>query len=310
MISVVIPTLGVRPELLRAVESVRAQTSVPCIALVVVNGNRYDPAIVETLEANPFVHLLVTPRPGVANARLEGVRAVETPFFCLLDDDDELLPDSLVPVMDAFEAGADVVATNGLTDCAGTREVRHQHLLDFGDDHARALLQENWLNSGGIFCRTDAVPSALFENLPNYMELTQLAMRMATRCQVRRVDCRTFVYHLGAADQATRSPAYLRAEPVVMRQIMREVSRADIRSGLRRKRSAALHDCAEYEFSQGNLAQAWRDHLASMMGGGGHRYLSYTRHLLRETMASWLRGMRAEPLPEAAAQPVSHGPEA
>lgn len=305
VLSVIIPTVGVRPELLRAVESLRTQSAVPCLALVVVNGNRFDPRLLARLEADPMVRLIRTPVPGVSHARRLGVSLVETPFFSLLDDDDELLPDCLAPVMAAFEAGADVVATNGLLEQGGRLTVKHARLTAYGEDHARALLDENWVSSGGTFCRTAGVPLELFEGLPNYMELTQLAMRMTMRCRISRIDCQTFVYHLGAAEQATRSPAYLRAEPVVMRNIASEVARRDIRAGLRRKRSAALHDCAEYELAQENVGKAWRDHVASLIGGGGHRYLSYTRHLLRETVAIWLRGVRAAPLPDA---PLSGAP--
>lgn len=309
VLTVIIPTLGIRSELLRALESVRAQVAVPCIALVVVNGNRFDPRLVARLEEDPAVRLIRTPVPGVAHARLLGVRHVETPYFSLLDDDDELLPDCLAPVMEAFEAGADVVATNGLLEAGGTLSVKHTNLTAYGDDHARALLYENWAASGGLYCRTSGVPAELFEGLPNYMELTQLGMRMTMRCRVSRIDCKTFVYHVGAAEQATASPAFLRAEPVVMQRIADEVTRRDIRAGLRRKRSAALHDCAEYELAQGSIGRAWRDHIASMIGGGGHRYLTFTRHLVRASVAAMLRGLRPAPVPNAAAGPVSGGPE-
>lgn len=309
VLSVVIPTIGVRPEILRAVASIQAQTTVPCLALVVVNGNRYDPRLVARLEANPIVRVLHTPVPGVSHARLLAVRHIETPFFGLLDDDDELLPDCLAPVMAAFEAGADVVATNGLLEIGGNLSVKHANLSGYGDDHALALLYENWVSSGGTFCRTAGVPAELFEELPNYMELTQLGMRMTQRCRISRIDCKTFIYHVGAAEQATKSPAYLRAEPRVMKNIASEVARRDIRAKLRRKRSAALHDCAEFELAQQNIGKAWRDHIASMLGGGGLRYVSYTRHLLRGTVAAALRALRPAPVPEHAAGPVAGGPD-
>ncbi|HEY4547540.1 MAG TPA: glycosyltransferase [Pedomonas sp.] len=309
VLSVIIPTLGVRPELLRAIASTQAQVAVPCVALVVVNGNRFDPRLIARLEADPSVRLIRTPVPGVAHARLLGVSHVETPYFSLLDDDDELLPDCLAPVMEVLEAGADVVATNGLIEIGGNLSVKHDNLMGYGEDHALALLYENWAASGGLYCRTAGVPVALFEGLPNYMELTQLGMRMTMHCRVSRIDCKTFIYHIGAAEQATASPAFVRAEPVVMAQIASEVTRRDIRAKLRRKRSAALHDCAELELGRQNIGRAWRDHVASMIGGGGHRYLSYTRHLVRETVSMWLRGLRPAAVPVATAGPASRGPD-
>lgn len=291
VLSVIIATLGIRPELQRAIRSVKAQSAVPCIALVVVNGNRFDPGLMAELEADPAVRVIRTPVPGVAHARLLGVRHVETPYFSLLDDDDELLPDCLAPVMEAFEAGADVVATNGLVEVDGVFQPMIRNHTAFGDDHARALLNENWAAAGGLYCRTAGVPVELFEGLPNYMELTQLGMRLTRHCRIRRIDCPAFIYHRGAAEQATRNPAFVRAEPVVIEQIAREVSRPDIRAILRRKRSAALHDCAQLELERQNLVRAWRDHIASLIGGGGHRYLSFTRHMVRETVAILLRSL-------------------
>lgn len=291
VLSVIIATLGIRPELRRAIESVKAQVAVRCIALVVVNGNRFDPNLIAELEADPAVRLIRTPVPGVAHARLLGVQHVETPYFSLLDDDDELLPDCLGPVMAAFEAGADVVATNGLVEVGGNLCPKHTCMTAYGDDHARALLHENWAAAGGLYCRTAGVPAELFEGLPNYMELTQLGMRMTQHCRISRIDCQTFILHVGAAEQATRKPAFLRAEPEVMEQIACEVSRPDILAVLRRKRSAALHDCAQLELERQNLGRAWRDHIASLIGGGGHRYLSFTRHMVRETFAILLRSL-------------------
>lgn len=309
VLSVIIPTMGVRPEILRAVATIQAQVAVPCLALVVVNGNRYDPRLVARLEADPAVRVIRTPVPGVSHARLLGVRHVETPFFSLLDDDDELLPDCLAPVMEAFEAGADVVATNGLMETDGNLGVKHANLTAYGDDHALALLHENWATAGGLYCRAAGVPVELFEGLPNYMELTQLGMRMTMRCRISRIDCKTFILHEGAAEQATKSLAYLRAEPGVMSNIASEVARRDVRAVLRRKRSAALHDCAEFELAQQNIGRAWRDHIASMLGGGGLRYASYTRHLVRGTLAAAVRALRPVPVPEGAAGPVAGGPD-
>lgn len=93
-VSVVVPTIG-RPELIRALRSVRAQESVGVIEIIVVN------------DASPGVelpdgafdladHVVRTPgRVGGSRARNLGIRAATGKYVALLDDDDEWLPSKL-----------------------------------------------------------------------------------------------------------------------------------------------------------------------------------------------------------------------
>jgi glycosyltransferase involved in cell wall biosynthesis len=93
-ISVVIPTIG-RPELVRALRSVRAQISVGSIEIIVVNdgepGVELDTEVIDLAD-----RVLRTPgRVGGSRARNLGIRAATGTYLALLDDDDEWLPRKL-----------------------------------------------------------------------------------------------------------------------------------------------------------------------------------------------------------------------
>jgi glycosyltransferase involved in cell wall biosynthesis len=93
-VSVVVPTIG-RPEMARALRSVRAQTTNTNVELIVVDDSRVGtklPAEVHNL-ADRVVR---TPgRVGGSRARNIGIQSATNDVVALLDDDDEWLPNKL-----------------------------------------------------------------------------------------------------------------------------------------------------------------------------------------------------------------------
>lgn len=90
----VVPTIG-RPELVRALRSVRAQISVGVVEIIVVNDAT--PGVELSAEVADLAdHVLRTPgRVGGSRARNLGIRAATGRYVALLDDDDEWLPRKL-----------------------------------------------------------------------------------------------------------------------------------------------------------------------------------------------------------------------
>ena len=116
--TVVIATAA-RPErasaLRRAIDSVCAQVPAPEV-VVVVNGSTFDPAIVDALKADRRIRYDYRELGSYPAAQRRGRELVRTAFFCFLDDDDELLPDSIALRLDRMSGAdrPDVVVGSGL----------------------------------------------------------------------------------------------------------------------------------------------------------------------------------------------------
>jgi len=105
-VSVVVPTIG-RPELIRALRSVRAQRTAANVELIVVYDGKPDtelPAHVAALADNV---LRTAGRVGGCRARNLGIAAATGELIALLDDDDEWLPTKLEAQLELLQ-----VATN------------------------------------------------------------------------------------------------------------------------------------------------------------------------------------------------------
>lgn len=109
-VSVVVPTIG-RPELVRALRSVRAQSFVGDIELIVVNDA--GPGTDWPIEAKSLADRVVETagRVGGSRARNLGIAASTGDLVALLDDDDEWLPDKLALQIGLLEAGPDPTKT-------------------------------------------------------------------------------------------------------------------------------------------------------------------------------------------------------
>lgn len=112
LIAVVTPTHNRRAALLRAVESVRAQTLTDWEHIVVDDGSTDDTT--DALVAIPDDRLTVLRLPGWhgANAaRNAGIEASRAPLVTLLDSDDVFLPDRLEKTVALFDQDPDLVLT-------------------------------------------------------------------------------------------------------------------------------------------------------------------------------------------------------
>lgn len=281
-VTVIIPTLGTRPqELDRAIASVASQRGVDVVPMVVVNGHRYDTDLIARLEKTPGLHCHQIETAGVSNARLEGRRRVATPYLAFLDDDDELLPDALRLRLDVIhKADADVVVTNGYRETNDERQLIFSKFDRHPDDPARALLDENWLASAGGLFRTNTVGEHLLDGLPDFLEMTFFAFLLTQQHVIYRLNRPTFIIHAGAASQASESWEYVREMPKVLQRMQSVTTRKDLRSRLKRRRAAALHQASTSALGNRNMLAAWRYHLQSLTIGDGLRYLPYTRHIV------------------------------
>lgn len=291
-VSVIMPTRAL-PEralhLRRARESVLEQRGVRASLIVVVNGPQREPGLVEELEAHPRVRLTSLEAADLPAALRRGRELVETPWFAELDDDDVLLPGALRRRVDALRRRPDAIAAvdNGLV----RRPEGDRRAMDdveaVRSDPLRALLRANWLLPGSWLCRSDAVGVELFEGMPECLECTYLAARLALTGRVRILDEVGVVWHKDLWPSASSGRRYVLAQEDALGRILELDLPSDVARKFRRRLCSARHAAADLHLEEGNLAGAWAAHLRSLVGVGGWRHLPSTRRFLR---ALWAGG--------------------
>ncbi|KPK11284.1 MAG: hypothetical protein AMJ56_06510 [Anaerolineae bacterium SG8_19] len=283
---IVVPTLaeaGRARQLRRAINSVISQGA---RALVVVNGNRYDPMLLDELEHRKDIRLLCIAEPGLPNAIHIGRCAVNCEFFGFLDDDDYLLPEAINLRESCLISNSDidVVITNGLREEWGDEPQMYKasnELERIMEDPLGALLEANWMTPCGALYRTSAVPADVFLNLTKYAEWTDVAFRLIDSYQFRFLFDNTFVQ--------SNSPGSLSKQAGQARYLMslHERIASKVKTQLQRQRlnqriCGLHHQIAKYELAANNRREAFRHHLRSMLHApriGIPRYLLFTRKL-------------------------------
>ena len=267
--------------LFRAIDSVTTQEEVRGIPLVVVNGHFAPAEVRESIARRRDIRVITLEAAGLPLALKTGRAAVDTPYFAVLDDDDELLPRALVTRLQALDdTAADVVVTNGYRQGFGRRDLDLEDFSPIRADPLRTIVQRNWLRPCAGLFRTRSVPLDLFARIPEYREWTYLGLRLALDCKIHFVSEATYVYRTDTPGSLSGSKAYCLAGPRAMARMLELDLPPDVRSVLHAHLTAALHSASDWERHDGNYLAAWRWHLRCLSRPGGWRYLTYTRHLL------------------------------
>jgi hypothetical protein len=287
-VSVIIPTeahVDRGPSLLRAIDTVVTQRGVQAIPIVVVNGSRRDAQILHSLGCRRDLRLVTLEEGSLPGALRAGRALVDTPWFAVLDDDDELLPDALsvkVEVL-AGDPAVGAVVTNGFIETGGQRTLNISDFSGFEADPLRALLRHHWLPPCAGLFRTDAAILPLFARIPAYLEWTYLAVAIALHCRVRFLSRPTFVYHADTPASLSKSRQSLLAQPAALARVLQLDVPADVRAHFEASLTMAYHEIATMELHDGHRAAAWWSHVKSLTGRRGWRHALYTRRLLYAT---------------------------
>jgi hypothetical protein len=264
----------------RAVLSVRRASTLPVVLIVVINGDRGDPALIAWLRAQHDVQLDILAEPSLPKALLRGRELVETPYFSTLDDDDEYLANALDLRLETIcESGADVVVTNGFRDCSGMMERSYDTLGKVPANPLEELFRTAWLHNGNALYRSDSVGREFFADHHAYAEWTWLAYRLALRGKrIAVLETPTFVYY-DTPGSLSKSVACREAYMLLYRRMLDADPPPAVVRHIRRRIQSGWHDLSCYALDQGQRLEALRCHLYSL-AAGGLRYFSFSRRLL------------------------------
>lgn len=287
LVSVIVPTTcEVRRarELRRALASVLNQP-VPVELLLVVNGTHVDKALLAELSQESRLRVIRREEGHVSAARHAGLLQAQGDYVCFLDDDDELLPDSLNRRLEGFESGWDVQVCNGFEfDGSIDRQVvPPADIASINRDPMGTFLKRNWFSSSSAMFRR-GVDAALFDIPHRYFEWTLLFFRLyGAGLRIGFSGEMGYRIHQGTPVSVSKSAAYAEAYPRFLEELwasesMRQVGSVHRRQ-LRAKLATAFNVLAQTELHAGRRGAAWRAHLRCLRWAG-FRYLTFTHRLL------------------------------
>lgn len=285
-IDIVIRTLALEERqdgLLRALDSIQSQMHLAARPIVVVNGERYHPPLVEALRQRPGVLFHYMPQASAGRALAVGRALVTAPYFMFLDDDDALVESGLQQLAEHISSHADwdVIITNGYDSTDGKLSPWVPDLLSHATHPARSLMAECWLSSGSGIFRTASISTRFLEINRDYHEWTYIAfLLMVEGKRVRFLDIPVVTYY-HTKGSASKSFEYAEAT-VDLLEKMKSDSRVDgeTRRLLERKYRNTLHCLALPYWRRGARLKAWRYHLRSMRPPFTLKYLLFSRKLL------------------------------
>ncbi len=289
LITVVIASVcsDARSELLRrACESVRRMAGdLAYVIVVVANGPRVSPDVLEWLAARPDVRLIRLHSASHPLARRVGAEVADSEFIAFLDDDDEFLPDTLAPKIMQFREHSelDVLVTDGWRVVESDVSRIFPPLEERGDDFVETMMRVGW-SACSLTLRTRTVDLAVLDPLLRHMEWTLTALELARRYRVGYLDEPTFRYYETTPDSLSKAPAHSLAAPEVWRRLSCSYAGTHLEHAVRRRYGAVCHDVAWLCTCNGNLREAWRLHIESVRAPGGLAYVPFSAKLLLRSL--------------------------
>lgn len=268
-----------------AINSVLLQKDCKFEIIVVVNGQRFDPEIRADLEENTHINSVYRDEGSYPKALSFGRSLVETPYFCFLDDDDELLPGSLSARHIVFEKNQaiDVVVGNGIRDRYKEKTIEcHPEIVTYQADPLGELLKPDgiWLGSCAGMYKTSSITVDFFSDYAAYGEWTYLAYKLSLSKKIQFIPNKCFKINMHN-ESLSHSKEYLFGLYEMHNRVLQLSLPKYARKAVLLKKSNIEHCIAEYYLELGFIKKGWLYHLKSMNNiQDFFKYCAFTRYFL------------------------------
>lgn len=265
----------------RACESVRAMARGHDYSiLVVANGPRVSPQVLDWLATKQDVRVIRLRSGSYPLARRVGAEMAESEFLGFLDDDDELMPDTLAPKISEFREhpDVDVIVTDGLrvSDATETRilpppEARSADLVE-------TMMSVGW-GAGSLTLRTSNIDLSAFDPKFRHLEWTLAAFALARHHRFSILDQPMYRYYENTPDSLSKSAEYGVAAPSVWQRLSEVYSGTRYEPMVRRRYGLECHWNSVRYAHQGRIRDAWRFHADSLRSPGAASFIPYSAKL-------------------------------
>ena len=257
-VSIIIPTTCSKNReqcLSRAINSVLAQANVFVEIIVVVNGDGFDHDLYESLKTDGRLTVFYLAEGHVSKARYYGVVQSSNDYFAFLDDDDELLPNTLRQRFDALEANKDVSVAifNGYTFNGQVDQlvVDDTFLQKVTKSIELSFFEKNMFgNPSGIFNKKN-MDINVFDIELKYFELTYIFLKLIeNRYRLIFINEVAYRYYQNTNMSASKSEGYMLALPDMLKEAISMDISDEIKNILKKKYITALNGLSIYFLNQ------------------------------------------------------------
>lgn len=285
-VSVIIPTNcseSREQSLLRAVDSALDQADVCVDVIVVVNGDRYDGGVFELLKADDRLKVFYIPEGNVSKARYLGITRCNNDYFTFLDDDDELLPNTLryrLDVLNTDEAACVAVSNGFFFDGKDRLHVDNDFYIKIQKSLELSFFEKNWFASPAAIYKKSKIDIKLFDFEYKFFELTYLFFKLIEHnYKIIFINDVAYRCYENMSISASKSEAYLLAYPEMLLQVLKIKLSSTITNKLKRKYIKSLNSLSVYFLGKGEMKKAFYYHAKCLLNGG-IEYIFFSRKFL------------------------------
>jgi hypothetical protein len=211
-----------------------------------------------------------------------GAEMAESEFLAFLDDDDELIPDTLAPKIDYFREHpeVDVLVTDGFRVNGSKLTKIFPAPTTRGSDLVEAMMRAGW-GAGALTLRRQSIDlSANFDAEFHHLEWTLTALSLASRYRCGFLDEPTYRYYEDTPNSLWKSAQHSLAATDVWCRLSKIYAATPYAPTVRRRYGLACHNASWECARQKKIGQAWRLHAKSLLSPGGASFLLFSARLL------------------------------
>jgi glycosyltransferase involved in cell wall biosynthesis len=249
--------------------------------IVVANGERVSSTTMEWLAARPDTRVIRLRSGSHPLARRVGAEMADSEFLGFLDDDDELMPNTLARKLAHFRdhPEVDVLVTDGwrvngsaVTKIMPPPEARSTDLVE-------TMMRAGW-GACALTLRMQRIDLSAFDAELRHLEWTLTTLTLARHYRFGFLDEPTYRYYDDTPGSLSKSSAHNLAAPEVWRRLSESYAGTRYAYLVRRRYAIECHNASREYLRRGSLHKAWRFHAESLMAPGGLALLPFSAKLL------------------------------
>lgn len=255
--------------------------------IVVANGTQVSPSVLDWLASKAEIRLIQLRSGSHPLARRVGAEMADSEFLAFLDDDDELMPDTLAPKIAYFRKypDVDVLVTDGLRVNGSAVTKIFPPLENRCEDFIETMMRTGW-GACALTLRTKNVELSAFDAELRHMEWTLTALQLARHHRFGFLDQPTYRYYETTPDSLSKKTIHSVAVLEVWRRLSETYTGTRYEDTVRRRYRTECHNMSWECASQGNFRDAWRLHAKSLRFVGGIVFIPFSAKLLLASLRS------------------------